>query len=339
MSPLYLHGVGHFHPETVIDNAFLEELDIGTTDAWILERVGIRERRTVLPLDYIRRTRNADVRAGYEAAAYSNVETARRAALHALARAGLAPKDIGMVVAGGCTTDAAIPAEACRIAAALGIEAVAFDLSSACSSFGAQLHLLAGMGAGMGLATGSGLPPYVLVVNPENTTRVINYADRATAVLWGDGTSAAIVSAVAPARARVVGTTLASSPAGCDAVTIPRFGHFTQDGGTVQRFAIKTTVAAVQAVLPSARARVAETGGALRFIGHQANLLMLDAVARRVEVDTHWHNVERFGNTGAAGAPTVLSQSWGELADGDVVVLAVVGSGLTWSTVLIEVGG
>jgi 3-oxoacyl-[acyl-carrier-protein] synthase-3 len=336
VTPLYVHGVGHFHPETVIDNAFLEELGIGTTDAWILERVGIRERRTVLPLDYIRRTRNADVRAGYEAAAYSNVETARRAALHALSRAGLAPKDIGMVVAGGCTTDAAIPAEACRIAAALGIEAVAFDLSSACSSFGAQLHLLAKMGGENG---GGGLPPYVLVVNPENTTRVIDYADRSTAVLWGDGTSAAIVSSVVPARVRVVGTTLASSPAGCDAVTIPRFGHFTQDGGTVQRFAIKTTVAAVQAILPVARARVTETGGALRFIGHQANLLMLDAVARRLEVDTHWHNVERFGNTGAAGAPTVLSQNWGELADGDVVVLAVVGSGLTWATVLIEVGG
>lgn len=329
-TPLFLHGVGHFHPENVIDNRFLEELDIGTNDSWILERVGIRERRTVLPLDYIRRTRNADVRAAYEAATYTNVETGRRAALHALARAGLAPKDIGMVVAGGCTTDAVIPAEACRIAAALGIEAVAFDLSSACSSFGAQLHLLAAMG--------SSLPPYVLVVNPENTTRVVDYADRATAVLWGDGTSAAVVSAVAPARARIVGTTLASSPAGWEAVTIPRFGHFTQDGGTVQRFAIKTTVAAVQAVLPAARARVRETGGALRFVGHQANLLMLDAVARRIEIDTHWHNVERHGNTGAAGAPTVLSQSWGELAEGDVVVLAVVGSGLTWSTVLIEIG-
>ena len=110
MTPLYVHGVGHFHPENVIDNRFFEELDIGTSDSWILERVGIRERRTVLPLDYIKRTRNADVRAAYEAAQYSNVETGKRAALAALARAGLAPKDIGMVVSGGCTNDAAIPA-------------------------------------------------------------------------------------------------------------------------------------------------------------------------------------------------------------------------------------
>jgi 3-oxoacyl-[acyl-carrier-protein] synthase-3 len=327
--PLYVHGVGHFHPENVIDNRFLEELDIGTTDPWILERVGIRERRTVLPLDYIKKTRNADVRAAYEAALYSNVETGRRAALDALGRAGLTSKDIGMVVSGGCTNDAAIPAEACRIAAALGIEAVAFDLSSACSSFGAQLHLLASM---------SGLPPYVLVVNPENTTRVVDYSDRATAVLWGDATSAAVVSSQVPARARVVKTTLASSPEGCDAVTIPRFGHFTQDGSAVQRFAIKASLAAVQALLPGARARILETHGAIRFIGHQANLLMLDAVARRIEVDSHWHNVESYGNTGAAGAPTVLSQHWSNLADGDVVVLAVVGSGLTWASVQIEIG-
>ncbi len=330
MTPLYVHGLGHFHPENVIDNRFLEDLDIGTTDAWILERVGIRERRTVLPLDYIRETRNADVRAAYEAALYTNVETARRAALHALAEAGLTPKDIGMVVSGGCTTDAEIPAEACRIAAALGIEAVAFDVSSACSTFGAQLHVLAAMG--------HALPPYVLVVNPENTTRVVDYSDRATAVLWGDGTSAAVVSSHVPARARVVRTTLGSSPAGCDAVRIPRFGHFTQDGGAVQRFAIKTTLAAIHDLLASARTRVLETGGAIRFVGHQANLLMLDAVARRIEVDAHWHNVERFGNTGAAGAPTVLSQHWSELAKGDVVVLAVVGSGLTWSSVQIEIG-
>ena len=98
-------------------------------------------------------------------------------------------------------------------------------------------------------------------------------------------------------------------------------------------------LAAVQALLPAARARALETRGAIRFIGHQANLLMLDAVARRIEVDTHWHNVESFGNTGAAGAPTVLSQRWDELAEGDVVVLAVVGSGLTWASVQIEIGG
>lgn len=327
---LYLHGVGHFHPDNVIDNRLLEELDIGTSDAWILERVGIARRRTILPLDYIRQTKNADVRGADEAALYSNVETGKRAALHALARAGIGPADVGMVIAGGCTPSANIPAEACRIAAALGIEAPALDVNSACSSFGAQLHLLASMRR---------LPPYVLVVNPENTTRVVDYRDRASAVLWGDATSAAIVSAEVPGRARIVQTTLASSPAGSAAVTIPRFGHFTQEGSAVQRFAIKTTGECLSALLPDARARVARTGGRLHFIGHQANLLMLESVARRAGIasDEHWHNVVDYGNAGAAGAPSVLSQRWNELGAGDTVLLVVVGSGLTWASMRIDV--
>lgn len=328
--PLYVHGMGHFHPDNVIDNRFLEELDIGTDDAWILERVGIARRRTVLPLDYIRETRNADTRAGQEAALYSNVETGRRAALVALERAGLTPADIGMVVAGGCCPEMAIPSEACRIAAALNIDAPALDINSACSSFGAQLHMLAGM---------DGLPPFVLVVNPENTTRVVDYTDRATAVLWGDGTSAAIVSRQEPARLRVVETTLASSPARWEAVRIPRTGHFAQEGGAVQRFAIKTTGACLEGLLPAARARAQTNGGAVRFIGHQANHLMLEAVARRAAFDPahHWQNVVDFGNTGAAGAPTVLSQHWDELVDGDSILLVVVGAGLTWSSMRMEI--
>ena len=328
---LYIHGLGHFHPENVVDNRFLESLDIGTSDEWILDRVGIRERRTVLPLDYIRATKNADVRAGQEAALYSNVETARRAALVALARAGIQPRDVGMVVAGGCAPEMSIPSEACRVAAALGIEAPSFDVNSACSSFGAQIHLLASM---------RGLPPYVLIVSPENTTRVVDYGDRATAVLWGDGTSAAIVSTEVPSRVRIVETTLASSPAGCGLVTVPRSGHFAQDGSAVQRFAIKTSQACLAALLPAARAHAAQTGGRVRYVGHQANLTMLQSVARRAEIegDDHWHNVAVFGNTGAAGAPTVLSQHWDELADGDTILLVVVGSGLTWSSMRIEIG-
>jgi len=329
--PLYIHGLGHFHPDNVIDNALLESLDIGTDDAWILERVGIRERRTVLPLDYLRATHNADVRAGAEAVEYTNVETGRRAALHALERAGLQPSDIGMVVAGGCTPERMIPSEACRIAAALNIEATALDINSACSSFGAQLHILAAM---------DNLPPYVLVVNPENNTRVVDYSDRATAVLWGDGTSAAVVSTTEPSRLRVTRTTLASSPSGCDAVVIPNSAHFHQDGSAVQRFAIKTTRTCIEQLIPDARAHTAETGGSIRFIGHQANLLMLQAVARKLELDEqhHWHNVEDYGNTAAAGAPTVLSQHWDELTDGDSVVLVVVGAGLTWSSLHLQVG-
>ena len=331
MGPLYLHGLGHFHPDNVIDNRFLEELDIGTSDEWILERVGIARRRTVLPLDYIRRTKNQDVRAAQEASLYSNDETARRSAMSALSRAGLRPSDIGLVVAGGCSPQTTTPAEACRVAAALDIDAPALDINSACSSFGAHLHVLRSYG---------NLPPYALVVSPENTTRVVDYRDRSTAVLWGDGTSAAVVSASVPARVRAVATSLASSPAGHGAVTIARSGHFAQDGNSVQRFAIKTTTTTLAALLPVARERAARSGGRVRFIGHQANATMLDAVARRARIDPndHWSNIVEYGNTGAAGAPTVLSEHWDTLADGDTVLMVVVGAGLTWASITIEIG-
>src|SRR4051812_31136296 len=168
-----------------------------------MERVGIERRRTVLPLDYIRTTRNADLRMADEAARYTNAETGRRAALLALSRAGLSPKDIGMVVSGGCSPSRNIPAEACAIAHALGIEAPSFDINSACSSFGVNMHVVAGMRR---------LPPYVLIVNAENTTRVVDYTDRRSAVLWGDGTSAYVVSTEVPSALRLVQSSVHSLP-------------------------------------------------------------------------------------------------------------------------------
>jgi len=117
---LYFHGFGHFHPENEITNAFLEELDIGTNDAWILDRVGIRARRSVLPLDYIRATRNADVRASGEAATCTQAQMGERAARMAIARAGLTPADIGMVISGSSAPDTLSPADACNLAQQLG---------------------------------------------------------------------------------------------------------------------------------------------------------------------------------------------------------------------------
>jgi 3-oxoacyl-[acyl-carrier-protein] synthase-3 len=326
---LFLHGMGHFHPENVVSNAFLESLDIGTDDAWILERVGIQNRRTVLPLDYIRATRNADPRAAVEAALYDNAETGARAARLALERAGIGVEQIGLVLSGSCAPDYAIPAEAARVAARLGVSAPALDLASACSTFGAQIHFLDSMRP-------EALPDFVLLVQPENTTRVVDYGDRASCVLWGDGTAAAIVSARVPARVAVDTTSLASSPAGWDKVVIPRLGHFDQEGRAVQTFAIKTTRDLVLAIQERA-ARPERLG----FIGHQANLLMLEAVCRFTNIPPErcFSNVVEYGNTGGAGAPSVLSMRWDALADGDEIALAVVGSGLSWAAMRIRAGG
>jgi 3-oxoacyl-[acyl-carrier-protein] synthase-3 len=324
---LYVHGLGHFHPENEIDNAFLESLDIGTTKQWIVDRVGIESRRTVLPLDYIRTTKNRDLRAAPEAAIYSSAETGRRAAELALARAGLRAADVGMVIAGGCSPDTCIPAEACRIACALGIDAPAFDMHAACSTFGAHLHFLEKMGAA--------LPEHVLVVQPENITRTVDFADRSTAVLFGDATSAAVVSTKVASRARVVFSCYGTDPAHCDEVAIPRTGHFRQNGAAVQKFAIKK----MSALLTEIEARLdPDRRGRLAFIGHQANLAMLHAVCKRADMpaERHLHNIVDYGNQSSAGGPSVLSQRWDRFRAGDVVALVVVGSGLSWSSLQIE---
>ncbi len=328
-SDLYIHGVGHFHPENRIDNAFLSALDIGTDDAWITERVGIRCRRTVLPLDYIASTRNARPSEAAAASLYTNAQTGALAARLALARANLQPSDIGLVIAGGCSPQYSIPAEACLIAAELGIPATAYDLNSACSSFAVQLHHLRGMRP-------EALPDYVLVVNVENTTRTVDYNDRRTAVLWGDGSAAVVVSAKVPSPVRVTRSIVHSDPAGWKKVVIPAGGHFTQEGSAVQGFAIRKSVSTLAALA----AHVRGDRERLLFVGHQANRLMLNSVCQRGQIDPsrHLSNVDEFGNCGAAGAPAVLSQNWDALPPKCEIALVVVGSGLTWGGLLIEVG-
>lgn len=326
---LHLLGLGHFHPPNQITNRLLEELDIGTSDDWIMERVGIRSRRTVLPLDYIRTTRNADPRAGLEAAEISNAEAGGRAAEMAVARAGLVLADIGLVIAGGCAPDTVSPAEACNIAGALGLEVPSLDVNSACTSLIAAVNLLAWMAP-------ERLPEHVLVVAAERLTTCVDYSDRAAAVLWGDGAAAAVVSHHHPGAAVIEGACMQSSPAGCDKVVVPRCGHFAQEGRTVQTFAVKKTVQVLRSL--AERFRVAERP--FHFVGHQANRIMLDSVCRLagVPADRHHSNVEDFGNTAAAGSAAVISQRWDSWRDGDDVAVVGVGSGLTWGGFMLRFG-
>lgn len=324
---MYLHGAGHFHPENIIDNQFLESLDIGTSDAWIMERVGIQTRRTVLPLNYIRETKNSDPATAREASIYTNAETGARAAILAAQVAGINMSDIGLVISGSCTPQFACPAEACTIAGTLDLDVPAFDINSACSSLAAQLHYLFSMRE---------LPDYVLIVNPENNTRAIDYSDRTQAVLWGDCSTAIIVSKNIPSKYKIIQTCFTSNPKGWEKVMFPVGGHFSQDGKAVQRFAIKKSIEIIRKLRQSVPA---ESAGDLKFIGHQANLLMLQSVCGFAEIGSsnHLYNVDKFGNTGAAGAPSNLSMNWDSFRPGDFVLMAVVGSGLSWGGALMEV--
>jgi len=326
---LYLHGIGHHYPKNIITNQFLVDLDIGTTEEWIMERVGIKTRRTSLPLDYIRDTKNKDMRAALEVSEPFNTKAGAAAAMMAIDRAGIKLEDIGLVISGCSAPDTLTPAESATIAAELGIDVPCFDLNSACSSFGMQIHFLS-------LMAPTALPPFILVVNPESLTRSVNYADRSVAVLFGDACAATVLSTTVPSRMHFTATQCETKASSFQKVMVPRFGYFTQDGSAVQGFAIRKctdSVRLLQASFP------VSNDDRFIFVGHQANLGMLRTVCERTGIppENNWHNVADFGNTGCSGAPAVLSQHWDELLIGDHVAMTLVGGGLTWVHMMLKV--
>lgn len=325
---LYLHAMGHFHPENVLSNKFLEDLDVGTTNDWIMERVGIQNRRTVLPLDYIRRTKNVNPREAFAVRQYTNARMSAKAARMALERAGLKSENIGLVISGSSSPDNITPAEASAVAAELGIEVPCFDLNSACSTFGTQVNFLRRMQPEM-------LPPYVLLVGAESTTKVINYTDRNSLVLFGDGASAAIVSTQIPARAAFVDSGFDARPSGWTKVGVTGDWVFSQDGNAVQGFAIRTTTDCLKTLQEQYEAEAKR----FIFIAHQANYMMLKTVCERrgIKPESHWYNVDQFGNVGCCGAPATLSMNWEKIQSGDNIALVIVGAGLAWAYAMLKV--
>lgn len=324
---LNLLSMGHFNPENEITNQFLTDLDIGTNDNWIVERTGIRSRRTALPLDYIRETKNAEPRAALEAAEYTNAEMGAKAAEMALTRAGLTAADVGLLIGGGCAPDTVSPAEACNIGRVLGVEAPSLDINSACSSFIAGIYMLSMMDP-------KKLPPFVLLVCAEAMTRTVDYSDRSAAVLWGDGSLAAVLSTREKGRAELIGQTMTSDPQGSEKVVVPRLGHFAQEGRTVQSFAIRKTSDLYLRHLEE----FDDDERNLHFVGHQANLRMLESVCRRCKIleERHHKNCEFLGNTGGASSGSVISQSWDKWSTRDDISVVGVGSGLTWGSYLMR---
>jgi 3-oxoacyl-[acyl-carrier-protein] synthase-3 len=326
---LQLHALGHAHPENEIDNKFLEDLDIGTSDEWIMERVGIRSRRTAMDLDYIRQTRNADPRGAIEASYISNAGLAAKAAKMAVERAGLTLADIGMVIGGGCAPDTVSPAEACNISKALDIDVPSFDINSACTSFFAGMNVLS-------MIQPDKLPPYLLLVAADVMTRTVDYNDRSSAVLWGDGSVAAVLSTRERGAAEILDSMFAANPLSADMIVVPRLGHFHQEGRKVQMFAIRKTAVHVKEL----QERYEDPDRRFHFIGHQANLRMLENVAQRCNIpeDRHHFNVDWYGNSGSSSSSCVASMRWEKWGPNDDVAMVGVGSGVAWSRYIIRFG-
>ena len=334
-SPLVLTGMGHFFPENVLDNQFFDSLNIGSSAEWIDERVGIHERRSVMTREDIVRLRNKEVTRDelVRAGRIMSIAEMSRAPWHmAIERAGFkgdAVPPIDTVICGTSVPDNDIPANACAIAKDLNIPGVAFDVNSACSSFVVGLHTARAFAQ-------SDLSKNIAVFNPERYSTRMDYSDRSSCVLFGDAASCALLEKDAKKPGlELIDTVLHSDPQGFEYIQIPDSGFFHQNGKIVQKFAVTRTVNVTFEVLERNGLKLSDI---TYFIGHQANYRMLEsACARNGITDAqHLYNVDHRGNQGAAGAPSVLSSNWDKYKSGDIIVISVVGAGLTWGAALLR---
>jgi len=313
-------GIGHYVPERVMPNAELERL-VDTTDEWIVTRTGIRERRIAAP-------EQASSDLGFEAAK------------EAMADAGVTADDLDLIIVGTATPDMLFPATACLLQDRLGARrAGAFDLSAACSSW------VYGIAAAHGYVS-SGLADTVLVVGAETLSKITNWRDRATCVLFGDSAGAAVVRPCEPGQGFLSfylgadggGGPLITLPAGGSRLpasyeTVERGQHYLRmNGREVYKFAVRMIPRALHEAVDRAGLRLQDVDW---FIPHQANIRIIDAAAERLGQPREKFivNVDRFGNTSSASVPVALYEAVrdGRVRRGHVAAMVAFGGGLTWA--------
>ena len=303
-------GLGHYRPETIVSNADLIARGIDTDDEWIRSRVGITERHFAAEHETV-------------------VDMAAVAAANALASSGTTPDDIDLVLVATCTMPTPVPAAAPQLAYRLGIDSPgAFDVNSGCSGFVYSLNVATA-------AVQSGQARNVLVVAAERFSGWLDFTDRSTCIILADGAGAAVVGAgeASPIGAGIGPVVWGSDGAQFDAVAIDeRTGMFRQEGQSVYRWA--TSRIAPVALQACERYGISPHEIAA-FVPHQANLRIIDAIAKRLGVDNAViaRDIETSGNTSAASIPLALSRmvEAGEISSGAPVLLVGFGSGLAFA--------
>ena len=302
---------------------------VDTTDEWILQRTGIRERHVV-------------------DAGVATSDLGKEAAVRAIEKAGLTPDDIGFVVVGTVTPDMMFPSTACLVQHKIGARrAWGFDLSAACSAFTYSLTTASQLVA-------SGAHDHALVVGADVMSSIIDYKDRATCVLFGDGAGACVVSAADGDDGAILDFEHEIDGSGGQALCMPaggslrppshetidqRLHYVKQDGQTVFKFAVRKTEEISRRVLDRNGLSPSDLD---LFVSHQANRRIIQAATDKLGVDPSKViiNIERFGNTTAATIPLALNDAItsGRLKKGDLVLLASVGAGFTVGAVLVRWG-
>ena len=330
-------AMGHFFPKNELSNAFFENLGIDTTDAWIQQRTGIQSRRSVLSPEDILRLRKGETTyhelkksgrvtsiAQMSHAAWNMLleryETSTSSANHPL---------VDTVICGTSTPDFDTPSQACFISSELNFKCTSFDVNSACSSFVFALHILRAM-------MHSAFTRKAAIFTPERLTTRSDYTTRSDCIIFGDSCSAALIENSPEAGGlEVVDTIVSSDPSGFSQIRLPTNETFSQNGSSVQKFAINQTVSVTKEIMDRNHLSPTDIG---YFISHQANLRMLDAVVKKLAFrdEQHLFNIMQHGNQGAAGAPSVLSSNWNRYRKGDLIVVTVVGGGLSWGSALLR---
>ncbi|MDR4466860.1 MAG: ketoacyl-ACP synthase III [Nitrospira sp.] len=317
-------GTGSYAPTRVLTNADLEGM-VATSDEWIRERTGIRERR---------------IAATGEACSDLAVQAGKRA----LTAAGVAASDLDMILVATCTGDFPLPATACLVQHQLGAtKAGACDLSAACCGFVYALSV-----ADAYIKTGM---RHVLVIGSEVMSAITDWTDRNTCVLFGDGAGAVVLSASDGERG-ILSTDLRSDGTLCELIMVPgggsrtppsekvlaeRLHYIKMKGNETFKVAVRTLEDIARATLAANHVEVEDLD---LYIPHQANVRILKAVMERLglPMEKVLLNLDRYGNTSAASIPIALDEAVreGRIKDGSLVMLGAFGAGLTWASAMIR---
>ncbi|MGA2691291.1 MAG: beta-ketoacyl-ACP synthase III [Opitutaceae bacterium] len=322
-----IFGTGSYAPERILTNEDLAKM-VDTSDEWIRARSGIRERRIAGP---------------HEATSDLAVHASRKA----LEDAGIAASEIDLVVVATLTPDHPMPSTACIVQHKLGVPSTAacFDLNAACSGFIYALDTACAL-------LGSGRYKKALVIGAEKLSTVVDWKDRGTCLLFGDGAGAAVVGVSTKPGLGLIGTRLGSLGEDAHLLTIPGGGSrmptsaktiargdqfIKMKGKEVFKLAVRVMEEAARDILEQHGLQAHQID---LVIPHQANLRIIDAIAQYLElpVERFFVNVDRYGNTSAASIPIALDEARkaGRIKPGDLSLLVAFGAGLTYGSALIR---
>jgi 3-oxoacyl-[acyl-carrier-protein] synthase-3 len=325
LRPVGIIGTGKYVPEKILTNSDLEKM-VDTNDEWIVSRTGIKERHIAAPDQ-------------------ATSDLAYEAAIRALESAGMKAEELDLIIVATVTPDSMFPSTACILQDKLGAKkAAAFDLSAACSGFVYSLATASNF-------IKTGMYNNALIIGADCLSRITDYSDRNTCVLFGDGAGAVVIGEVPEGRgflsfdlgAEGSGGHLLSiaaggsrEPASCDTVTGKK--HFIQmSGSEVFKFAVRIMGSATEAVLAKAGKTKEDID---LFVPHQANIRIIHSAMNRLDLPPEkcMINVDKYANTSAASIPLALVEAaeQGRMKEGDTVLMVGFGGGLTWgATVLV----